>query len=74
MELDADVVSLSLSSAGTELDKSYVTLYKRATAYLSMGRTGAALDDFDSILELNPSFAKVRLDTPSGLGSSSAGR
>lgn len=39
-----------------------------------MGRTGAALDDFDSILELNPSFAKVRLDTPSGLGSSSAGR
>jgi hypothetical protein len=25
-----------------------------------MGRTGAALDDFDAILELNPSFAKVR--------------
>ncbi|CAD6580379.1 MAG: hypothetical protein TREMPRED_002722 [Tremellales sp. Tagirdzhanova-0007] len=37
----------------------YVNYYKRATAYLSLGRQSAALDDFDSILRLNPSFAQA---------------
>ncbi|WWC87303.1 uncharacterized protein L201_002191 [Kwoniella dendrophila CBS 6074] len=40
---------------------SYVNYYKRATAYLSAGRNGAALDDFDRILEINPSFAQAHL-------------
>lgn len=44
-----------------ELDPySYVNYYKRATAYLSLGRHSAALDDFDSILRLNPGFLQVR--------------
>ncbi|WWD21936.1 hypothetical protein CI109_106424 [Kwoniella shandongensis] len=40
---------------------SYVNYYKRATAYLSMGRHGAALDDFDQILKINPAFAQAHL-------------
>jgi hypothetical protein len=36
-----------------------VTLYKRATAYLSSGRGSAALEDVDSIHKLNPTFSKV---------------
>lgn len=35
--------------------------YKRATAYLSLGRHAAALDDFDAILQLNPDFAQAHL-------------
>lgn len=38
---------------------SYVNYYKRATAYLSLGRHSAALDDFDHILRLNPGFVQV---------------
>lgn len=33
--------------------------YKRATAYLSLGRSSAALDDFDRILQLNPAFVQA---------------
>lgn len=40
---------------------SYVNYYKRATAYLSLGRHSAALDDFDHILRLNPAFVQVSL-------------
>ncbi|WRT65155.1 uncharacterized protein IL334_002098 [Kwoniella shivajii] len=40
---------------------SYVNYYKRATAYLSAGRNTAALDDFDKILKINPSFAQAHL-------------
>ncbi|KAK4685242.1 hypothetical protein P7C73_g4911, partial [Tremellales sp. Uapishka_1] len=40
---------------------SYINYYKRATAYLSLGRHSSALDDFDSILRLNPSFAQAHL-------------
>lgn len=44
----------------TELDPhSYSTYYKRATAYLSLGRNSAALDDFDRILKMNPAFIQV---------------
>lgn len=43
-----------------ELDpNSYLNYYKRATVYLSLGKHNAALDDFDSILRLNPTFAQV---------------
>lgn len=44
----------------SELDPhSYSSYYKRATAYLSLGRNTAALDDFDTILRLNPAFVQV---------------
>lgn len=33
--------------------------YKRATAYLSLGRSTAALDDFERILQLNPAFTQA---------------
>ncbi|CED84048.1 dsRNA-activated protein kinase inhibitor P58, contains TPR and DnaJ domains [Phaffia rhodozyma] len=45
-----------------DLDPSYVTLYKRATAYLSLGRNSAAVEDFDAILKLNPKFFKAYLE------------
>ena len=38
---------------------SYVNYYKRATAYLSLGRSSSALDDFERILQLNPAFAQA---------------
>lgn len=38
---------------------SYVNHYKRATAYLSLGRSTAALDDFERILQLNPAFTQA---------------
>ncbi|WVQ83932.1 hypothetical protein IAT38_006076 [Cryptococcus sp. DSM 104549] len=45
-----------------ELDPtSHANYYKRATAYLSMGRHSAALDDFDHILRINPGFAQAHL-------------
>ena len=53
--LTASVLAVPL----TEHDPNYVTHYKRATAYLSLGRNSQALDDFDSILKLNPTFSKV---------------
>lgn len=44
-----------------ELDNtSYSNYYKRATAYISLGRNGAAIDDLDRIVELNPAFVQVR--------------
>lgn len=44
---------------GLELEPSYSNYYKRATAYLSMGKQSSALDDFDTILKLNPAFTQV---------------
>ncbi|KLT38408.1 hypothetical protein CC85DRAFT_281216 [Cutaneotrichosporon oleaginosum] len=40
-------------------DPSYANYYKRATAYLSLGRHASALADFDAILSLNPEFAQA---------------
>lgn len=43
-----------------ELDPTaHANYYKRATAYLSMGRHNAALDDFEQILKINPGFVQV---------------
>lgn len=39
----------------------YVSYYKRATAYLSLGRTNSAIDDFTKILNLRPGFEKALL-------------
>lgn len=50
----------AVSLTNKELDpNSYLNYYKRATVYLSLGRHNAAIDDFDSILRLNPAFAQV---------------
>lgn len=40
---------------------SWLTYYRRATAQLSLGRTSAALQDYQSLLELNPKFDKAYL-------------
>ncbi|XAO21437.1 hypothetical protein I312_100188 [Cryptococcus bacillisporus CA1280] len=43
-----------------ELDPTaHANYYKRATAYLSMGRHNAALDDFEQILKINPGFVQA---------------
>ena len=34
----------------------YLTLFKRATTYLSMGRTSQATDDFNKVLSIKPGF------------------
>jgi len=34
----------------------YLTLFKRATTYLSMGRTTQATEDFNKVLEIKPGF------------------
>ncbi|CEP10711.1 hypothetical protein [Parasitella parasitica] len=39
----------------------YVSYYKRATAFLSLGRTASAIDDFSKILDLKPGFEKALL-------------
>lgn len=48
----------------------YLTLFKRATAYLSIGRSSQATDDFNKVLALKPGFqgahvqlAKIKLKT-----------
>lgn len=38
-----------------------MSYYKRATAYLSLGRTSSAIDDFSTILVLRPGFDKALL-------------
>lgn len=47
-------------SPGQEPDN-YLTYYKRATAYLSLGRNNAAAEDFSTILHLKPDFDKALL-------------
>ena len=39
----------------------YLSYYKRATAYLSLGRTSSAIDDFTTLLELRPGFDRALL-------------
>lgn len=45
-------------NVGNEPDN-YLTYFKRATAYLSLGRNNAAADDFSTILNLKPDFDKA---------------
>lgn len=39
----------------------YITYFKRATTYLTLGRNNAAVDDFSKILCLKPDFDKALL-------------
>lgn len=43
-------------AAVTRDPSDYLTLFKRATTYLSLGRTSLATDDFNSALALEPGF------------------
>ncbi|KAL9548726.1 hypothetical protein MBANPS3_005543 [Mucor bainieri] len=53
------IVSFDAAIQQDPLD--YVSYYKRATAYLSLGRTASAIDDFTKILDLRPGFEKALL-------------
>ncbi|CAM1503710.1 Fc.00g013010.m01.CDS01 [Cosmosporella sp. VM-42] len=39
----------------------YLTFFKRATTYLSLGRTNQASDDFNKVLSLKPNFENAHL-------------
>jgi DnaJ family protein C protein 3 len=39
----------------------YLTIFKRATTYLSLGRTSQATDDFNKVLSLKPGFEGAHL-------------
>lgn len=39
----------------------YLTLFKRGTVYLAMGKTRFAIQDFTRVLELKPDFTAARL-------------
>lgn len=39
----------------------YLTIFQRGAAYLSLGRTAQALDDFDRVLQLKPDFESALL-------------
>lgn len=39
----------------------YLTLYKRGTVYLALGKAKNALSDLDRVLELKPDFAAARI-------------
>lgn len=41
--------------------ENYLSYYKRATAYLSLGRSNAAVDDFSRILDIKPDFDQALL-------------
>lgn len=41
--------------------KNYLTLFKRATTYLSLGRSSQATDDFNKVLSLQPGFQGAHL-------------
>lgn len=41
--------------------KNYLTFFKRATTYLSLGRTNQATDDFNRVLSLKPRFEGAHL-------------
>uniref|UniRef100_A0A915AJB2 J domain-containing protein n=3 Tax=Parascaris univalens TaxID=6257 RepID=A0A915AJB2_PARUN len=48
--------------AAIELDPSnYLTLYRRATVYLAMGKSKSAVPDLDRVIELKPDFTAARV-------------
>ncbi|GAA5811329.1 hypothetical protein MFLAVUS_004762 [Mucor flavus] len=52
---------ISYDAAIAQDPSDYLSYYKRATAYLSLGRTSSAIDDFSTILDLRPGFDKALL-------------
>lgn len=54
--------ALSQYHAAVEGDpENYLTIFKRATVYLALGRSKAALKDLDRVVELKPDFVAARL-------------
>ena len=46
--------------AAIELDpNNYMSLYRRATVYLAMGKSKSATPDLDRVVELKPDFTAV---------------
>ncbi|EFO20110.1 hypothetical protein LOAG_08383 [Loa loa] len=57
------VDALSHYHAAIDLDpKNYQTLYSRATVYLAIGKSKAALPDLDSVIRLKPDFIAARIE------------
>uniref|UniRef100_A0A0R3RWM8 J domain-containing protein n=1 Tax=Elaeophora elaphi TaxID=1147741 RepID=A0A0R3RWM8_9BILA len=55
--------ALSHYHAAIDLDpKNYQTLYSRATVYLAIGKSKAALPDLDSVIRLKPDFTAARIE------------
>ncbi|KAF7722367.1 DnaJ sub C member 3 [Apophysomyces ossiformis] len=54
-----DDALMSYDAAILKDPENYLSYYKRATAYLSLGRTHAAVEDFSKILRLKPDFNQV---------------
>ncbi|MFH4975451.1 hypothetical protein AB6A40_002160 [Gnathostoma spinigerum] len=54
--------------AAVELDPSnFMTLYRRATIYLALGRSRAAIPDLDRVIELKPDFISAHMQRGSVL-------
>ncbi|KAF3271389.1 hypothetical protein TWF970_010270 [Orbilia oligospora] len=54
--------ALQFFDAAIEREPSnYLTIFKRGTAYLSLGRTAQAADDFNRVLEMKPDFEAALL-------------
>ncbi|KAK6520440.1 hypothetical protein TWF506_000696 [Arthrobotrys conoides] len=54
--------ALQFFDAAIEREPSnYLTIFKRGTAYLSLGRTAQATDDFNRVLEMKPDFEAALL-------------
>ncbi|KRX95561.1 DnaJ -like protein subfamily C member 3 [Trichinella pseudospiralis] len=50
------------AAVGTEADpNNYLTLYRRATVYLALGKSKSALPDLDRVIELQPDFIAARI-------------
>ena len=59
MREELNVSSLLFISEGDP--DNFLTYFKRATVFLAMGRSKAALPDLDRVLELRPDFFQVCL-------------
>ncbi|KAI8644116.1 hypothetical protein BD408DRAFT_475035 [Parasitella parasitica] len=53
---------ISFDAAIRQEPDNYLTYFKRAAAYLSLGRNSAATDDFTTILSLKPDFDKALME------------
>src|SRR5579871_713796 len=54
--------ALQLFSAAIAREPSnYLTIFKRGTAYLSLGRNSQAADDFERVLQMKPDFEAALL-------------
>jgi DnaJ family protein C protein 3 len=55
------VFLLTISMSIEQDPDDYLSYFKRATAYLSLGKTNLAIEDFTKILNLKPGFSRALL-------------